>query len=208
MKKKFLSLIFLFAVVLNIISPSLAYATINQQYGSVAEAGDTGDDITPTSFVGRVAEDAILKLLCSFIVSLTQMARNLVEGFTKFVFGVEQFPWSDLIVFNTLPYLDVNFFNYNKGSLFEINGNVIGTLVKNLYYTILVICISLIGIGVGITAIRLAASTIASDKAKYKEAITKCIYTIVMLFSLHYVLSFLFICICNIKKFFESRKVG
>lgn len=176
-------------------------ASTNKTYSEAvnmqAQIDEGLDDQNDSSLIGtvgwsiaRLALDTILEYLTKFIFSVAGMIEGLVKNFCGKIFGVPVFPWADLIVFNCLPYLDVNFFAYDTNAIFEVGS--FDSIIRNVYYSLLIMSVSVIGIGVAITAIRLAASTIAADKAKYKEAITRCVYAVVMLLSLHFVLSFLF----------------
>ena len=100
------------------------------------------------------------------------------------------YDYTNMDFFNAVPLLDVNFINPDGGS-FVGNGNIQAVL-KNTYATILTLAASFFGIVVLITAIRLVISTIASEKAKYKQAIVDWLVGFVMLFCIHYAISFIF----------------
>lgn len=196
MKKKIFFILIILTIVFNFgIENNVVNADVNSNYGNVSTEEPFKSDDDKSSVgnnIKRLAEDLVLDLATKFVFSVADLVERYVSKFTKFMFGVPKFPWSDLIVFNALPYLDINFFNYTDHAIYAVGNNALGNIIKNLYYTFLVLSVSLLGVGTAITAIRLAASTIASDKAKYKESITKCLYTVVVLLSLHFLLSFIF----------------
>ena len=187
-KSKFLALILVFIIIVNPLS-NLVYADVNNNYYQV-EINDTSEyqeDIN--NFIGN---SVILKYVGKFIYAVARIVEKLIRNFSSILFGVNVFPWEDLIVFNSIPYLDINFFNPSDGSIFGFNNGAIGNVIRTVYFTLLTLALSILGIGVAIMAIRLAISSIASEKAKYKEAIIRCLYTVIMLFSLHFLLSFIF----------------
>ena len=115
-------------------------------------------------------------------------------GAFELLVGNNMFPWADKVIFNTIPLLDINFLNPSQGSLFLSSDGqtetILATIVRRIYFTIFAISISLLGIMVAVMAIKLAVSTIASEKAKYKEALTNWVLGIVMIFTVHYLISF------------------
>lgn len=185
-----------------------ALAATNREYHEAKTLSDEEKESNQKELNDNIENSTLLQIMASFILAVGDIIENLVTSFASFIFGVDEYPWADMIVFNSVPYLDVNFINPDDNSIFGItflhstqtdkNGKpiigdmMIGDVIKDLYYSLLIMSVSLLGIGVSITAIRLAASTIASDKAKYKEAITKCVYTILILTSIHFLISFMF----------------
>lgn len=104
--------------------------------------------------------------------------------------GKADFPWADKIVFNAVPLLDVNFINPNNNSYLG-NSAVKGAISKT-YATVFSISLSFFTIFVMISAIKLAISTIADQKAKYKKALIDWSLGLIMLFTMHYFISFIF----------------
>ncbi|MBR2705588.1 MAG: hypothetical protein IKG14_00855 [Clostridia bacterium] len=91
------------------------------------------------------------------------------------------------ILFNDLPLTDINFFDFNSSSIDPavkaIRQNVatwyIG--VRNLAAVLLVIVAIYVGL-------RMAISTIAEDKAKYKQMLIDWLTSLCLLFILHYIM--------------------
>lgn len=94
------------------------------------------------------------------------------------------------IIFNRIPILDIDFFNFKKaGGKIIDSSSIIYKLRKTIsqwYYALFIVCaigllLTLIYIG-----IRMAISTIAERKAKYKSMLQNWILSVVILFTLHF----------------------
>lgn len=182
--KKIIVAFILLTILINF-APNICYAEINTSYGNPTPGVDTNE--IPSS----ILVEWIAKMAYNFGAIIEGIMSNVMGWFT----GITMFPFSDKIVFNTIPILDVNFINPSKGSLFmDVNGDytTAGEMIRNVYFTCLSIALGFLGLVIAVTAIRLAFSTIASEKAKYKEAIADTIKTLILLFGLHYLLSFCF----------------
>lgn len=106
------------------------------------------------------------------------------------VTGTPDFPWADKIVFNAVPILDVNFINPNAKSM--LANDAISKVISRTYATIFTLCTTFFSLAVMIMAIKLATTVIAAEKAKYKQAIWDWIVGLVLLFTIHIVISFTF----------------
>lgn len=94
------------------------------------------------------------------------------------------------IIFNRIPILDIDFFNFKKaGGKIIDSSSIIYKLRKTIsqwYYALFIVCaigllLTLIYIG-----IRMAISTIAERTAKYKRMLQNWILSVVILFTLHF----------------------
>lgn len=183
MKKRILSCFLLFLILFGLYGN--VFAAINEKYGE--EAISTDYEFSNGSLVLTwVAEIAY-----NFANAIERIGARIVKIFT----GQRNFPWADKVIFNTIPILDINFINPASGSLFEdIDGNetYLGKIIRNIYFTILSISIGLLSVIIAVIAIKLAVSSIASEKAKCKEAIVNFIICIVLIFLIHFLLSFIF----------------
>lgn len=189
MNRKKVAIFLLVIVLFSIIVPKVnIQAAVNVNYYDYEADAEVGDgDLGASSIVIKWAAE-ILYTICD---GVEFAAGNFVRAFT----GKAFFPWADKIIFNTIPILDVNFINPAPGSLMkDTSGNetTIGKMIRNMYFTSLSLAIGFLGIVIAVAAIRLAVSTIASEKAKYKEAIVQWLTCIVLLFVLHYLLAFMF----------------
>ncbi len=185
-KKKIFAYIFLFIILFSFLG-NTCKAEINTDYGDSSTVTDIDLE---KSMKGSALLDAIAQLLYA-LASWIEHAVGV--GFAQLT-GSNEFPWADRIIFNTVRMLDINFINPSQGSMFNSNGSdtILAKIVKNVYYTVLSLAVGFLGVAVGIMAVRLAISTIASEKARYKEAIMNWLLGIVMLFTMHFILSFVF----------------
>lgn len=162
--------------------------------------GATNDYYTGFSNVSENALDSKIKssVLLDALANMVNALGSLIEYLTGSIFyaltGDNIFPWADRIIFNGIGFLDINFLNPADNSLFMSEGSIsiLGKVVKNVYSTIFSLSVLFLGVAVGIMAIRLAISSIAAEKAKYKQAIVNWATCLVMLFLMHYILAFVF----------------
>ena len=191
--KKIFACIFLFIVIFSFLG-SCCKAEINGDYGYNNEV-----------YSSDLEKKANESILWNAIAQLIYGVGNIIEHLTGVAMGQltgkNVFPWADRVIFNTMPMLDINFLSPSSGSMFLSNPKnaneepkelILSKIVKNVYYTILTLSVGFLGVAVGIMAIRLAISSIAAEKAKYKEAIMNWLLGIVMLFTMHFILSFIF----------------
>lgn len=165
------------------------YAEVNTTYGT------NSSSITSSGVEEAIESNIIMDTLGSFIYSVTGIFEDLISFIVGIITGTRSFPWADEVIFNSLPLLDINFINPSSGSFFEDStGKIttIGNIIGNLYYTVFIISVSLFGVCVGVMSLRLLFSSIASEKAKYKQAITNLAFAILLLFLSHYIISFVF----------------
>lgn len=184
---KIISICFIVVMVFNYTS-STVFAAINEDYGGQTE-------VVETDLETKLKSSSLLEAIATLVYGLGSLVENLVGAAFEQLTGTNMFPWADRVIFNTVPFLDVNFLNPSNSSLFRTSGgadSALATIVKNTYYTVLVLAIGFLGIVVGVMAIRLAISSIAAEKARYKEAIVKFIFSLVMLFCVHYLIAFVF----------------
>lgn len=189
MNKRNIAIVLLIVILLNFLAPSFQLsAAVNKDYYDMETGGD--------DFSGTIDSSSILlrwigEIIYTFCYGIENMGAKIVQAFT----GKEFFPWADKIIFNTIPILDVNFINPAPGSLMkDTSGNetVIGTIIRNLYFTSMSIAIGFLSIVIAVSGIRLAFASIAADKAKLKESIVSWITCLLLIFGLHYILSFTF----------------
>lgn len=166
-------------------------AAINQTYSESVGTSNTED----SAIEEKVKSTVILDALASFVYAVASIIENLVGNIFKSLTGSTDFPWADRIIFNSISLLDVNFFNASDGSFFKTsdgNDTIIAKTVRNTYFSILAIAIAFLTIVVAIAATRMAISTLANEKAKYKEAITKWLSSIILIFLMHNLMAFIF----------------
>ena len=161
---------------------------------------DTNPDYTPSVQIAENALDTkikgsvLLDALANMINAIASLAEYLIGAIFSALTGDNIFPWADRIIFNGIGFLDINFLNPASNSLFRQSGqdSILGQVVKSVYSTVFSLAVLFLGVAVGVMAIRLAISSIAAEKAKYKQAIVNWATCIVMLFLMHYILAFVF----------------
>lgn len=162
--------------------------------------GATNPDYTPTINVSESALDEKIKgdiltdILANMLNTIASLAEYLIGAIFSALTGDNIFPWADRIIFNGIGFLDINFLNPAQNSLFvkDRSDSILGQVVKQVYSSIFSLAILFLGVAVGVMAIRLAISSIAAEKAKYKQAIVNWATCLVMLFLMHYILAFVF----------------
>lgn len=186
-KKKIVVAIFLLFLVLFPFSTN-TYAAINEEYG------DSGS-VQEGDLDGKMKNNVLLDAIAQLIYALASWIEYLVGAAFQMLTGANMFPWADRVIFNTIPFLDVNFLNPAEHSLFK-DGNgqdtPLAQIVVSIYSTVFTLAVAFLGVVVGLMAIKLAVSSLASEKAKYKEALMKFLFSIVALFGMHYAMSFIF----------------
>lgn len=186
-KKKIIVAIFLLFLVLFPFGTS-TYAAINEEYG------DNGS-VQEGDLDGKMKNNVLLDAIAQLIYALASWVEYLVGAAFQMLTGANMFPWADRVIFNTIPFLDVNFLNPAEHSLFK-DGNgqdtPLAEIVVSIYSTVFTLAVAFLGVVVGLMAIKLAVSSLASEKAKYKEALMKFLFSLVALFGMHYAMSFIF----------------
>lgn len=134
-------------------------------------------------------------LVMPIVFNIFRTLEKVISQVMKIMTGEYFFPWADLIIFNAVPILDINFINPSEGSLFmDFAGEftLVGEVLRNVYFTLLSICLAFLGIAVAVNVIKMIFSSIASSKARYKEAIGYTLKTVILIFMMHYLVSFVF----------------
>lgn len=95
------------------------------------------------------------------------------------------------ILFNKIPLVDINFFN-----LTGVSGTILSfrQAVAGWYYTMRLIAMMVLAVILIYIGIRMAISTIASEKAMYKKMLVDWATSLALLFLLHYIILFVFAC--------------
>ncbi len=184
--KKVLAIIFIALIFFNVFIPNIQAmtSTYNATEDSTTVDGNTNNMLNALT-------DIILPMVFPIVDAIATIVSKVMHGLT----GSYNFPWSDRIVFNTIPFLDVNFINPEPGSLFmDASGNysMIGKTVRGAYFSILGISVGFLGIAVAINVIKMLIATLPSAKARYKEMISATLTCLVLIFAMHYIMSFIF----------------
>lgn len=161
---------------------SNVFAEINESYKT--EAVTENDFVDIISNVG----DALAKPIGSFVYVIGTAIEFLLGQVSLVATGQGVMPWADAILFNAVPLLDVNFINPGEGTLVSS----LSPIIRNLYFTVLSMAITFFSVAVIFMAIKLAISAISTEKAKYKQAVSKWAMGLLLLFVMHYFISFIF----------------
>lgn len=159
------------------------FGAINEEYyNNIVDDLNVVEGALDSKVKGSILLDAV-SILVYAVGSLMEWVLGLMfEGIS----GSKIFPWADAILFNAVPLLDINVFNPSGASLVGI----MQKFIASSYWTIFSLALSFLGIAIMVTAIKLVVSTIASDKALYKQAIMKWLMGFIMLWGIHFFMSF------------------
>lgn len=122
--------------------------------------------------------------IARLFMSLVSLAINGTEGF------VSGFTL-DKVLFNEIPLLQVNFFKMPEAGAF--NSEMITSLRKNVsiwYVSIRNLAAVILAIMALYVGIRMAISSVAEEKAKYKKMLVDWVVSLGLLFVLHYIMVF------------------
>lgn len=147
-------------------------------------------------FLGKMLEIGTGPLTAA-IASLINVVIGIVFLVLSFVFAPIAngflFPFPDQIIFNKVPFFDPNFINPTISAMTENSPVVIlQSLIKNLYYTCFVMAGAVFVIAAMVIGIKLAISTIATEKAHYKQALMTWITGLFLLFTTHFIMLIIF----------------
>ena len=136
----------------------------------------------------------------AIIMALLTGVNVLISGFARLGIGsvdplagmVDVFITPFHVFFNKIPILDVNFFNFDTG----LSDTVLTfrTAVAGWYYTMRLIASMILAVILIYIGIRMALSTIASEKAMYKKMLVDWATSLALLFLLHYIMIFVLSC--------------
>lgn len=179
--KKILFITLIFVIIF--INFASVYAELNGTYSTKATAAVTEGTVNT-----NVKNSFMLQAIGALVYFVGNVIVWILSMLSMWILGTDVFPWADMIIYNAIPFLDINFIKPNASSLiFEMSD-----VIRNIYFSVLSISIAFFSISVLIMAIRLVTTSISSQKAKYKQAITNWLMGIVMLFTIHYFIAFIF----------------
>ena len=134
----------------------------------------------------KIGNSTLLEAIGSFIYAVGSLMEWCLGKVFQLITGSNMFPWADAIIFNAVPFLDVNIFTAADNSLIA----KMYEFLTGTYYSLLTLASTFFGIAVMFSAIKLAITAIAEDKARYKKAIVDWILGLVMLWGIHFFMSF------------------
>lgn len=197
--KKYLQMIIIFLIFMFIIGLVMNFSNVHAAIEDTAEHM-TSDDNNISNFIkqaiGLVLNSATgplskaLGLLVNLFSGLLFAILYLVFVASGIIVDLRLFPWPDNIIFNRVAFFDPNFINPTTTSSAPVN--ILQDTIKNLYYSCFTIAITIFVIAALVIGIKLAISSIASEKAQYKEALKNWIMGIVLLFTVHFLMAGIF----------------
>lgn len=207
--KKLISTLLVVVILFNfILESNKAYAdhvSVNSETGEALEksydaekATNTGNNIIMSTISTVIG--AIVGIIARVLNLLPQLIQFMMSATTE----LDQFTIKD-VVFNKVPLFDINYFDFstvdeslqgnsgtNATQKSQKTVNVLRLSVAKWYYIIRLIAIAgslLVLIYIGI---RMAMSTIAADKSRYKKMLIYWFESIIILFIMQYILSLIF----------------
>ena len=135
---------------------------------------------------------AFLLLPVRLAAIATGLAANVLTGTVAYMDGATPNNTASVIItpfdifFNKTQITDVNFLHLSVGG----NTLVIRTAVAKWYYVIRLISIAILLLILLYVGIRMAISTVASEKANYKKALVDWVTSLALVFVLHYIIMF------------------
>lgn len=179
---KIMFIITLIALVL-VLNASNIFAAINESY---YESIKDDLDVVDGNLESKVKSSTVLDAIAILVYAVGSLMEMILGLMFQGIAGTNIFPWADAILFNAVPLLDINVFNPSGASLVGI----MQKFIASTYWTVFSLALSFLGIAIMVTAIKLVISTIASDKALYKQAIMKWLMGFIMLWGIHFFMSF------------------
>ena len=131
----------------------------------------------PWNLINFGAIAGILGLIINIFPALIQIGMSIIINDT---FTIEK------VVFNQIKLLDINYFNISDST--GIVKNLRNSVAK-YYYILRLVAMALSLVILIYIGIRMALSTIADDKAKYKKMLMGWAESLVLLFLMHYIIS-------------------
>lgn len=189
--KSKLLLIFFFTIIISSVISCNIYAMTTPSEKSELENNISGIVNGILTLAGGVLMTPISALVKAFaiilFVILYSVFRPVSDGLA--------FPFPDQIVFNQIPFFDPNFINPTPSSVSGASLVLVDRLqmlIQNMYYSFFVLAGSIFVIAAIIIGIKLAITSIAAERAQYKESIKVWVTGIILLFTIHFILAGMF----------------
>ena len=190
---RLIPIVLMLFILTNFIAPM-----VNESYGAINENVASYDpQYNKEGSVGDVAEsmlDNILGMALGAVGSVISSVALLIVGLLYILLqtifapitGQWGFPSIESIVFNGVVPFDPNFINPSGGDeSSRAFAKIFQEPIKNVYQSGYVIAGSIFVIGAMIIGMKLAVSSIASEKAYYKEMIGTWVKGVALLFTVH-----------------------
>ena len=149
-------------------------------------------EVTHTPTQGGAAAKIIVGILMLFPItfnSIVSIVNYTASGGTA---GLD-FLTVEEIVMGEVPLLDIDYFNYryattSGGTTLNNANSIIKSSVASWYYSIRNLAIAILLLVLIYIGIRMAMSTVASEKATYKKMFTSWMTSFILVFIMHYII--------------------
>ena len=176
-----------------------AYALINQNSSELLKNSSDNwvqkiiDAVVNT--IGSVAAGTVMKILNVFVIAAAAFSFLLLYTIWGLLGGsISDLPLPDKIVFNKMAIFDPNFINPTTDSMLResVRGTNLMSIIQNvassIYFTFFIVAGLIMVIAAMVIGIKMAITSIAIEKAQYKETLNKWLLGVVLLFCLHFLI--------------------
>ena len=126
------------------------------------------------------------------IIGWTAIIEMFINSIMSMTTGEDASLTIEKLVYNQVPFLDVNFFNFKTAGGVDLEQNSIMYVIREniaaWYYIIR--SVSIIGLLITLLylGIRMALATVGEQKAKYKEMLVSWFVSFIIVFGIHYIM--------------------
>lgn len=215
--KKIISSLLVIVILFNFILSSSVYATDFKGTDSIDQNSITAKDQEMITNEGKVEDKSgmtgdtnlvwdLLGAIFGTIAGILAVVANLFPMLVQIVMtgatGIEGLFTVEKVVFNQVGLFNINYFNFDdeytvgtdeNEKVIKMDSTITTEVKKSVakFYIILrLIAVALSLVILIYVGIRMALSTVSSDKAKYKKMLLAWLESIVILFLLQYIISF------------------
>ncbi len=199
--KKIICLVLILLVVISLVSSSCnnsVFARLtDENTGAPVSIGEQAQGLL-NNLLGGILNTASGTVLGAFSTLLFGLALIvfLVMWFIFAAVGVGDgwlsFPFPDQIIFNKMAFFDPNFINPTRQLSGQAPVAILQDIISSMYYTFFTVALTIFVIAAMVIGIKLALTSIASEKAQYKQALNNWVFGIVLLFSVHLLMAGIF----------------
>lgn len=188
-KKLYKKILMIFILVLcfTLLNENMIFAALSE--GGAIQSGIFEDILKAIANVGISASFAALAGLVSLLAVLLFIIIQTIFAAAGVTASILAMPFPDVVIFNRLPFFDPNFINPDP----EAPTAIMKGIIANMYDSFVVIAIAMFIVIAMIIGIKLAISSIATEKAKYKQAILTWVMGILILLSMKWIIAGIFL---------------
>lgn len=188
----------LLVIFMNFVSPMIneSYGAVGDRYTYLSNNGDVSGENGTSPVIDSImgfAMGAVGTALSAVVLGVVGILYMLIILVFSPIMGWHWLPGPEDIVYNGIPVFDPNFIapseNVQNNSFYIAQNTNVKSMILQFYQTGYVVAGSIFVIGAMIIGIKLAVTSIASEKAYYKEMIGKWIKGLVLLFTIHIIIT-------------------